>query len=307
MKFRHILVASDLSEISNMAYRHAASMAKIWDGKITLLNVDEVSHFGFHSSGELNAYLQRVAEIRSLLLANAEEYFSRFGIEIRVEKVSGDPVEVIPQYAQDHNVDLLVMAKRGLRSIKRLILGGTSKRVLRRIHIPTMLVPASIPETGIPSELASYQRILATTDFSQSSKLGLFSTLVLAEQCDAQVEYIHVLRLPIPVPAMPGEAPILVPRESSDQIRHTLTTDLATLVGEAGSKRCLPSVVIGTSVAQTLNETAKNANFDLITIPSHGKSGVEIAFFGSTTENVLKLSSIPVLVFPAAFLAREFA
>jgi nucleotide-binding universal stress UspA family protein len=302
MNIRHILVATDLSEISAMAYRHAAGLARQLGSSVTLLNVDEVSQFGFHSSSEINAYLERISSARALLLANAEEAFHRLEVSVKIEKVVGDPVDKILEVVQTHEVDLLVMSKRGLRSIKRMILGGTSKRVLRRVKIPTLVVPATIPKGGVPSTPSMFKRILAATDFSRASKWGLMESLALAEKLDAQVEYVHVLRLPIPIPAIPGEAPVLIPRESSEQIRHTLSQDLSAIVGEVGAKRCTPSVAIGTSVAQTLKETAIGSEIDLITIPSHGRSGVEVALFGSTAENVVKLSSVPVLVLPLQYL-----
>jgi len=216
-------------------------------------------------------------------------------------------VEQIPNYAGTHDVDLVVLAKRGLRSIKRLILGRTTKRVLRHLKVPTLVVPATPPEGGVPQEPVVYRRIIATTDFSDASLQGLRATLSLAETLDAHVEYTHVLRLPVPVVGFGGDAPILFPQETREQLRHSLTSDLAETVGSLASRRCSPAVSIGVSVAQTLRDLALDMGADLIAIPSHGRGGMAAALFGGTVEAVIKLSPIPVLVLPAAFLASRYA
>jgi nucleotide-binding universal stress UspA family protein len=306
MNLDHILLATDLSEAARLAYGHAAGLARLLGARLTLLNVDEVSHFGFHTSSELTHYLERVSEARVPLIDDARDALQKLGVDPVVEIVDGDPTEQIPEYAHSHHVDLLIMAKRGLRNIERLILGRTSSRVLRRIKIPTLVVPSSPATDETVTGIGTYHRILAATDFSDASKRGLRAVLDLAEKLDAQVDYVHVIRLPVPIPALPGECPILVPRETSDQLKQALFTDLSQLVGSGGATRCSPSVTMGVSVAETLSEMAWSSRADLIVVPSQGRGSVRATLFGHTCENVIKLSRVPVLVLPAEFLAERY-
>jgi nucleotide-binding universal stress UspA family protein len=67
------------------------------------------------------------------------------------------------------------------------------------------------------------------------------------------------------------------------------------------------SVVIGKPAAEILRE-ARDGHADLIVMSSQGRSGARKIFFGSTTERVLRETTVPVLVTPdTPLLARALA
>jgi nucleotide-binding universal stress UspA family protein len=109
---------------------------------------------------------------------------------------AGDAAEEICTQAREHEVDLVLMEQRGLRNVKRLLLGRTVRRTLRRADVPVMVVPPN----GQSSELPSYGRLLAADDFSRAGRLGLRGSIDLAVALDAQVEVIHVFRIPVMAP-----------------------------------------------------------------------------------------------------------
>ena len=49
---------------------------------------------------------------------------------------AGDAAEEICVYAREHQVDLVLMGQRGLRNVRRLLLGRTVRRTLRRVDVP---------------------------------------------------------------------------------------------------------------------------------------------------------------------------
>jgi len=313
MNIHHILMATDLSSSTRSMADHAAGLARRFlesaagtGVHVTILNVDEVSQFGFHSSDELTAYLQQVNTLRAERLVEARERLAACGVDATVQIVGGDPASQIIAFTEEHQVDLLILAKRGERDIKELILGRTSSRVLRRLKVPTLILPTTDDDAGSGAELPEYRRLIVPTDFSAASRLGLYAALDLAELYDGQIEYVHVIRLPIPISVLPGEFPVIIPQETSAQLRHTLVGDLAEVVGETGSRRAKPSVAIGVSVARTIAELVRSSGADLIAVPSHGGGGVRTVLFGSTTENILKLAPVPVLVFPVEFLVKNY-
>jgi nucleotide-binding universal stress UspA family protein len=132
----------------------------------------------------------------------------------------------------------------------------------------------------------------------------LRATLALAEKLDAQVDYVHVIWLPIPIPAIPSEPPLLVLRESGEELRRARAEELAQSVAQLGSTRCTPSAVLGVNVPETLAEKARSFGDSLIAIPSHGRGRLREALFGTTAEHVVKISPIPVLVFPLSWLRQ---
>lgn len=55
-------------------------------------------------------------------------------------------------------------------------------------------------------------------------------------------------------------------------------------------------IIVSRKIADTILEEAMDGEYDLIVIGSHGLSGLRKLVLGSVTEEVLKKSSIPVLV-----------
>jgi nucleotide-binding universal stress UspA family protein len=98
---------------------------------------------------------------------------------------------------------------------------------------------------------------------------------------------------------------MLVPMNSRVDMARNLAADLARIVDELGPGRCTPTVTVGISVAESLLEAAQDARTDLIAIPSRSRGRVASALFGSTTDNVVKLAHLPVLVLPAQWLLER--
>jgi nucleotide-binding universal stress UspA family protein len=137
--------------------------------------------------------------------------------------------------------------------------------------------------------------VLCPIDFSEPSRSALYYAAAIAEHFGAQLTVLSVDDpLLAEVAASSGRTPSLAEeteRElrqfATDAVGHTqrpaLHTEFLVRVGK-------PAPVI-LDVA-----TARHA--DLIVMGSHGRSGVGKLFFGSTTERVLRDTSVPVLVTP---------
>ncbi|MBN1947146.1 MAG: universal stress protein [Bradymonadales bacterium] len=305
MKTEHILLATDLSAAARQAYPHAAGLAKATGARITLFHVDETAYYSFRSSAEVLQYFERVAGQIRERLAEDEEFLSEYEIEVTSATATGAASQAILQFVADNDVDLVVMSKHGLRGGKRLLLGSTSKRLVRHVTCPVLLVPAR--ETDVPQEPTAYQKFLTTTDFSEDSIRGLHACLDLAERCDAQVELLHVLEFPTLVPLLPGEPPLYIPKESVDELREFHESRLHRLTQSLDADRLTAWTTIGSDVADTITDAAMGSNVDLIAISSHGHGAVRSVLFGSTSEHVIKLAQKPVLVFTREYLKNNYA
>jgi nucleotide-binding universal stress UspA family protein len=66
----------------------------------------------------------------------------------------GDPAEEIIDVAENEDVSLVVMATHGRSGLERLVMGSVAEAVLRRLHIPVMMVrpqPTVVGE-NVPAE-----------------------------------------------------------------------------------------------------------------------------------------------------------
>lgn len=121
---------------ANKALTHAA---KICEGEIVLLHVaDPVSNF---VGGEARKERQREIEIEGLsLLAPILEELDKAGIKHRTRVKPGMVTEVIVEVAREEGADLIVMFTDGRDSLKDLLFGSITERVLYMTDLPVLVV-----------------------------------------------------------------------------------------------------------------------------------------------------------------------
>ncbi len=155
-----ILVATDLSQNSVRAFKHAVMMARRNQAQIYLLHViPEIdaamrayisammikgSLEKFESQHEEEArqeITRRLKIIAKEELADHPEDMQRI---TKIEVVLGHPVAKILQVADLYDIDVIVMGSHGKGLIKQAFLGSTTEKVLRKSKRPVFVVP--LPE-----------------------------------------------------------------------------------------------------------------------------------------------------------------
>lgn len=63
------------------------------------------------------------------------------GVETAVTVRGGDPSEIIPDYADEHDVDAIVMGTHPRTGIERYLFGSVTESVLRTANVPVLVVP----------------------------------------------------------------------------------------------------------------------------------------------------------------------
>ena len=53
IRFKHIVVATDLSAASAATYSHAAGLAQVFDARVSLVYVDELAAFSLRTSQQV--------------------------------------------------------------------------------------------------------------------------------------------------------------------------------------------------------------------------------------------------------------
>lgn len=300
MKIEHILLPTDLSPASEVAFSHAVVLAERFDAKVTLLHVEALSSSDLIVWGDeaLKQSIREDLRSRQERLARDRRVLVEAGVRARAEMLGGDPIKEVLKFASTHDVDLILMPKHGAGRFERLLLGSVSKGVVRRASVPVMLVEAGVSPQRAPQEV--YRELLSATDFSDDSRRGLRCALELAEALDGQVTVVHILRPPMLEHGL-GEVPWL-PKPLGrlyERAQGSLTRALEAL----GSERLTGVVEVAESVARRIVALADEREAGLIVLPSHGKGAVMSALLGSTTLRVLKLTTRPVMILPSAFLS----
>ncbi|HEY4744750.1 MAG TPA: universal stress protein [Desulfuromonadaceae bacterium] len=141
--FAKILTALDFSENSEYAFDYALTLAKQFDGELTIMHVinEPVDLRGFyvpHISFE-----QLEQEIEEGARTMMEKFCSaRLGDFTKYQTVivSGIPYEEIIRKAEEIGASLIVVGTHGRTGLDHLIFGSTAERVVRSASCPVLTI-----------------------------------------------------------------------------------------------------------------------------------------------------------------------
>ena len=140
--YKHILIATDGSELATKAVATGLELAKTLAAKVTFVAVTEPrTHlapvFLPLVLTEDDEALKRAAEA---VLAHASADAAKVNIVCTTVHVpNAFPAESIVEEAKARDCDLIVMASHGRRGLARLVLGGETLRVLTHSAIPVLV------------------------------------------------------------------------------------------------------------------------------------------------------------------------
>ncbi|MFL6318211.1 MAG: universal stress protein [Nitrososphaeraceae archaeon] len=140
-KFSKIMVAVDGSEHSLKAAEYALEVAKSFNAQLFAITVTSVPQ-SYHLRQE--DVLEESSEMN-----DSKAWLEKFSreaktdnIELKTELINSHrPVDyVILEYAEENNIDLIVVGTRGRSGFKRLLLGSIASSVVTYAHCPVMVV-----------------------------------------------------------------------------------------------------------------------------------------------------------------------
>jgi len=235
------------------------------------------------------------------LLSNLERFVEAeaapgVAIECRVREgvASGEILDA----AIEIDADLLAIGTHGRSGFERLVLGSVAEKVLRKARCPVLTVPAAQPD-AVPAASVVFKRILCAVDFSDSSMQAMNYAMSLAQEADGELTLLHVLPETIAgMEAAPGEGTIgdIMRRREAD-----LRAQLQDAVPESVAAYCRIETVMthGQSWREILRE-AEARHIELIVMGVQGRGAVDLMFFGSTTQHVVRQATCPVLTIKMA-------
>jgi nucleotide-binding universal stress UspA family protein len=146
--YEKILVPTDGSETAENAVEHALDLAENYGAEVHALYVVDVDSMSLSLGAEQVDRLQQgqfdeMGEVKD----KAEEATGYVADRARergldtVEHIAGgQPHSIVAEYAEDHDIDLVVMGSHGRSGVKRALLGSVTERTLRSTHVPVLVV-----------------------------------------------------------------------------------------------------------------------------------------------------------------------
>jgi nucleotide-binding universal stress UspA family protein len=138
------------------------------------------------------------------------------------------------------------------------------------------------------------QQILVPVDFTETSDRALEHAIEFAKKFNAAITLMHAYQ--IPVYAFPDGAYIT----AADVAAQISTAAQGRLDAMIESRKLAGVPIVGVlrdGVAwEEINAVATEIHADLIIIGTHGRRGLMRALLGSVAENVIRTTTLPVLV-----------
>ena len=141
--YKSIAVGTDGSPTSLVAGRAAASLARVYDAKLTVI----CAHYTA-SGSMLNATNAELSKIDIVTESGAEDILRRAKAiaveeqapEINLVSSGGQPANVLLESVKEYSVDLLVVGNKGMRSLAGRVFGNIPGSVAKKAPVDVMLV-----------------------------------------------------------------------------------------------------------------------------------------------------------------------
>jgi len=282
-----ILIPTDGSESATVAARYGIGLADAFDGEVVFVSVvNDGSTGGLPGIGSLAADQRAVLEDEAReALETLESLATEASVPARTALETGVPHETILSFAEDS--DLLVMGTHGRTGLDRYLVGSVTERIVRASQTPVLTTHPDSPERS------SYENVLIPTDGSDAANAAVDHGLAIAEQYGATVHALSVVDLS----SLAGSYDI-GPEAATviDTMTETCERATETIVDRADGRdvEVVTEVMQGTPY-RSITNYAESAEIDLITMGTHGRTGLDRYLVGSVTARVVRMSSTPVL------------
>ncbi|MEM6789696.1 MAG: universal stress protein [Myxococcota bacterium] len=306
-RYRRILVASDYSEPSLAAIRHASAWARAFGADLELVHAFLPSHYAkqiLPHASDLRGKLEQAAHDELLALRNRCAPDHEQAVLTAVE--AEHPATAICQRAEASEADLVVVGTHGRTGIARMLIGSVAEGVARHAPCDVLTVPATVlPGGGGPKseEDASRsatgrttasppRRVIASTDFSSTARRGLDAAHQLARQLETETVVAHFVDDSVPALSV-GAFPL---EDLTERKRHAwdaLSSLRAERFGDGADVATW--VDVSSSPADALVRLATEREADLIVLSTHGRTGLASLLIGSVAERVIRHADCPVL------------
>ncbi|MGZ3600474.1 MAG: universal stress protein [Ktedonobacterales bacterium] len=316
--FKHILVPLDGSARAEQALPIAARIARTGGGVVTLLRVVDVQEWygpyfvptgGLLPPGgwtpESGANQQHeVAEAYLKGMAASPELMT---LKTTMTVHEGTVANVILEETEHQEADLVVMSSHGRSGLSRWALGSVAEHVARHATVPVLI----LHENSSPLiDLSQPLRVLVPLDGSALARAALAPAieLLIALSAPAPAE-LHLLMVVAPYVMEEADSSYTLMLEGA---RSYLTGVAEDVRKEAAGRMPLSvtwSVTTDNDFADGIIQVAESrrsiegaqgtegpSSFDLISMATHGRTGMARWALGSVAEHVFHGTRLPFLI-----------
>jgi len=240
---KSVLIATDFSEASDKALRHALAIARHYGAKLYLAHV--VSSLGFTLVGPdaVNVATEIVWSDARQLEARLVQNGALAGLRHEVIVSQGNVWDELGKMISQEQVDLVVIGTHARRGMGKLLLGSVAEHIFRHAGCLVLTVgPGSLEDSPVGSARA-IRPFLFATDFGIPSLRALPYAISSANHFQTKLVLLHV------VPAVPMPEGVNRPTaddviEMREKVRETNLRRLQELTLQNPKLAVLPEFIV---------------------------------------------------------------
>lgn len=312
--FKRIAVPLDGSLLAEQALPEAVKLARCLDASIVLLHGVELPSYAVRATAHnlplieaAEVYLQGVCN--NILTSKLSPPFEEERLDYRV--IYDTKPARLAEIASTEKADLMVMTTHGRTGFSRLVMGSIATGLVRQSSLPVVLIhprPLSphralsgLIEEACAPENSAPARIVVPLDSLSGSEKALVPAADLARQLKATIYLLNVV--PVTEPALVSDTSArqsdagsedraLIQQWKDEGFQYL--EDIQTGLEAQGIN--VVKVVRAGNPAEQIAEYINLAQPALLVMATHARDRLGRALFGNLTEEVMHLSSQPVVM-----------
>ena len=269
LHLKSVLIATDFSEASEKALRHALAIARHYGAKLYVANV--VSSLGFNLVGAdaVNAAVEAVRRDAHRLKDRLAQSGALSGLRHEVIVLQGDVWEELEKVVRQEQVDMVVIGTHGRRGLGKLLLGSVAEQIFRRAECLVLTVgPGSLQDSPIGST-RPIRPFLFATDFTAASLHALPYAVSSANHFRTKLVLLGVVPV-VPMPeglSRPTAGDFMQARENA---RAASLQRLAELTSQSPKLAIEPEFAVEFGLpSETILQAANHLKADVIVLGLH--------------------------------------
>ena len=296
VQIKRILFPTDFSSHANQVLKYAVLLAQRFGAELYLFHAivmyEDDPNNPDHRFPDLTESVTQIQQIASDRLENSYSEYSNLPIRVFKEARRGiSAYEEIVSFAEEKEIDLIVIGTHGRSGLSHLLLGSVTEKVVRYAPCPVLTIGKEAVKRPVPEEV---KNILVPVDFSTYSAEALKYAVAVGETFSSRLHLLYVVEEPVyPAFYASGVSSILeimsnLPSRAKRAMTRFLKDNAPTEL------KVVKEVREGKPESEIL-DYAEEKNIDLIVMATHGLSGLDRFILGSTTERVIRKAVCPVL------------
>ncbi|MFL0353648.1 universal stress protein [Xanthomarina sp. GH4-25] len=274
---KKIIVPIDFSEHSEYALEAAVKLAKNNNAEILALHMLEMSDAVINTT-DSEQYQKAVFFLRL-----AEKKFNEFLDKPYLKAATITPIvkhfkvfSEVNDVAQEHDADLIVMGSHGSSGLSEIFVGSNTERVVRHSEIPVLVLKSRFDKTDLKD-------VVFASDFSSNSVEVYLRAVKLFNSLNTN---LHLLYVNLPSDRF----------RSTNEIDELVSDFLMKADGHLEKLKHINFVSDYTVERGVLN-FANKIGADMISVATHGRTGIAHFFEGSISEDIANHAVLPVMTF----------